>query len=147
MKKIILIHILLFTTLLFSQNFNEKLDRVKALRIEYLSNELDLTQNEAEKFWPIFNDYDKKQFELHREKRKLMMKLNPKNSVNLSEEELTKLIQEDEKIESDIVLNKKQLTRNLQGIIPTKKIVLLRKLEVDFKQKLLNKIKNKKNNN
>lgn len=147
MRKFIFLTLLFSSSLLFSQNYNEKLERVKALRVAYISEKLELTPDEAEKFWPVFNNYDKKQGELNKQKRELMKKLHPKNSADLSENELTKLMQDDEKIETDILNNKKQLAQNLQGVIPTKKILMLRKLEIDFKQKLLDKIKNRKMRN
>jgi Skp family chaperone for outer membrane proteins len=147
MKKLLFLTLLFSSSLLFSQNYNEKLERVKALRVAYISEKLELTPTEAEKFWPVFNSYDKKQGELNKQKRELMKKLHPKNSADLSESELTKLMQEDEKIETDILNNKKQLAQNLQGVIPTKKILMLRKLEIEFKQKLLDKIKNRRMRN
>ena len=36
---------------------NDKKERVEALRIAYLTNRLNLSAEEAQRFWPIFNQY------------------------------------------------------------------------------------------
>lgn len=144
MKQLFTILFLLFTTFVFSQDMGEKIERVKALRVAYISDRLELTPDEAQKFWPVFNQFDDKQFELNREKRKLMFKLRPENSSNLSEKESAELMAEDDRIETEIQNNKKQLVKNLQGVIPNQKILMLRQIEIEFKQKLLKQIKNRR---
>jgi hypothetical protein len=144
MKHIYTFILLLFSTLLFSQDTDGRIERVKALRIAYISDRLNLTPEEAQKFWPVFNQFDDKQFELHRQKRQLMHKLRPENTANLSDKESSQLMAEDERLETEIQNNKKQLVKNLHGIIPNQKILMLRQIEVEFKQKLLNQIKNRR---
>lgn len=144
MKQFITILFLLFSTLIFSQEMDEKIERIKALRVAYISDRLELTPEEAQKFWPLFNQFDDKQTELNREKRKLMFKLRPENAANLSEKESAQLIDEDERLETEIQNNKRQLARNLQGVIPNQKILILRQIEIEFKQKLLKQIKERR---
>ncbi len=144
MKQFFTILLLLFTTFIFSQEMDEKIERVKALRVAYISDRLDLTPEEAQKFWPLFNQFDDKQSDLNREKRKLMFKLRPENAANLSEKESAQLIAEDERLETEIQNNKRQLARNLQGVIPNQKILILRQIEIEFKQKLLKQIKERR---
>lgn len=144
MKQFITILFLLFSTLIFSQEMDEKIERIKALRVAYISDRLELTPEEAQKFWPLFNQFDDKQTELNREKRKLMFKLRPENATNLSEKESALLIAEDERLETEIQNNKRQLAKNLQGVIPNQKILILRQIEIEFKQKLLKQIKERR---
>ena len=59
---------LLISSFSFSQGFKEKKGKVKALKIAYITEELDLTTEEAQKFWPIYNAFDDKQSELRHEK-------------------------------------------------------------------------------
>ncbi|WP_136666474.1 sensor of ECF-type sigma factor [Flavobacterium sp. H122] len=144
MKYIYTIFLLLFTSLLFSQDMDDRIERVKALRVAYISDRLNLTPEEAQKFWPVFNQFDDRQFELQRQKRQLLHKLKPANTGNLSEKESAQLMADDERIETELQNNRKQLVKNLQGIIPNQKILMLRQIEVEFKQKLLNQIKNRR---
>jgi len=50
--------------------FKEKREQIKAMKVAFLTTELDLTSSEAEKFWPLYNTYDDKQFELRHQKMK-----------------------------------------------------------------------------
>ena len=58
MKKILLytLFFLNISYFCFGQNENKK-DRVESIQIAFLTKELSLTPEEAQKFWPIYNDY------------------------------------------------------------------------------------------
>ena len=43
------------------KNREEAMRKVEAYRIEFFTKNLDLTEKEAEKFWPIYSDYQAKQ--------------------------------------------------------------------------------------
>lgn len=144
MKQLFTILFLLLSTLIFSQDKDERIERVKALRIAYISDKLSLTPEEAQKFWPVFNQFDDKMDDLHKQKRQLMFKLRPENAANLSDKESAELMAEDDRLETEIQNNKKQLVKNLQGVIPNQKILMLRQIEIEFKQKLLKQIKNRR---
>ena len=75
MKTIKLITILLFcfsigTVAQPGSRFKEKKEQIKSLKVAFITNELNLTPDEAAKFWPIFNAFDAKQTELRQEKIK-----------------------------------------------------------------------------
>lgn len=63
MKKIILIILAIFGNFLFSnaqvQNENtQRSEKVQELKIAFITQKLELTSTEAEKFWPVYNQYD-----------------------------------------------------------------------------------------
>ena len=45
-------------------------EKIRSYKIAYLTEKLNLTENEAQKFWPIYNKYDKKMMQL-RKRRKI----------------------------------------------------------------------------
>lgn len=144
MQKFYTIVVLFITLITFGQDPGDRLERIKALRVAYISEKLDLTPEEAQRFWPVFNKFDDNMTALNKQKRQLMEKLRPENASNLSEKETTALMDQDDKLEDEIQNNRKQLVKNLQGVIPNQKIIMLRQIEVEFKQKLLNQIKNRR---
>ncbi|SPE78633.1 hypothetical protein FLACOL_02649 [Flavobacterium columnare] len=144
MKKIIILFIFLSFQLSSGQEKTEKIEKIKALRIAFISDKLELTPEEAEKFWPVFNQFDSKHFELQRQKKKLMQELNVNEVTSLSDKEVQNLMDQEEKIETEIRQNKRSLVKSLQGVIPNQKIIQLRQIEIEFKQKLLNQIKKRK---
>lgn len=61
MKKYLLIisMILGCVTYSFAQNGNgQKGEKIQALKIAFLTQKLNLTSSEAEKFWPVYNQYE-----------------------------------------------------------------------------------------
>jgi hypothetical protein len=144
MKKIYTFFLVFVTAVTLGQVREDKIERLKALRIAYISEKLNLSSEEAQRFWPVFNQFDEKNLELQKQKRKLLNKLRPENASNLSEKETTDLMAEDDKIEQELQSNRQQLVKKLQGVIPNKKILMLRQIEIEFKQKLLNQMKNRK---
>jgi len=141
MKKITTLILLLVCALSFAQDFDKRAERVKALRVAFISNKLDLTPQEAEKFWPLFNKFDERQMDLHQQKRQLMFKLRPENTSKLSDKETLQLIDESENIETTMQNNKRLFVKELQGVISPQKILSLKKIEEEFKSTLLRKYK------
>nr|MDQ6889459.1 hypothetical protein [Bacteroidota bacterium] len=61
MKKIIFILYIFFSSLpgLYAQDDNDpRGERVEALKIAFITQKLDLTADEAQKFWPVYNQYE-----------------------------------------------------------------------------------------
>ncbi len=50
---------LLAVTLSFGQNRPDK-DKIKSLKIAFITERLDLSTKEAQTFWPIYNEYEEK---------------------------------------------------------------------------------------
>ncbi len=60
MKKFVLIFSFIFSTftVLHAQDDNPRGERVEALKIAFITQKLDLTTDEAQKFWPVYNQYE-----------------------------------------------------------------------------------------
>ncbi len=62
MKKIVLLLTIFISclTALYAQDDNDpRGERVQALKIAFITQKLDLTADEAQKFWPVYNQYDR----------------------------------------------------------------------------------------
>jgi len=59
MKKYLLILILMFGSFsfVFAQN-GQRAEKIQELKIAFITQKLQLTSAEAEKFWPVYNSYD-----------------------------------------------------------------------------------------
>jgi Skp family chaperone for outer membrane proteins len=61
MKKYLLFFVAIFGSFSFvmAQNANsQRSEKIKALKIAFITQKLQLTSAEAEKFWPVYNQYD-----------------------------------------------------------------------------------------
>lgn len=143
MKRKLLIPLFLLVTLIsFSQNFKEKREKIKALKVAYITEKLELTSQEAEKFWPIYNTYDDKEFEMRHSKMKsIIRKIEDGGLEKLSEKEAAALIQQMESNEDELHTLRKKYMKDLQKVLSAKKIILLRKSEEEFNRKLLRQFK------
>ncbi|MGZ4043531.1 MAG: hypothetical protein ACXVO9_10030 [Bacteroidia bacterium] len=114
-------------------------DKVEALRMSFIEKKLELTKNESEKFWPVYNEYNDKVKALRKNLR-VSLKKAPEN---LSDKEAEELYQLDIKTRQAEVDLHKTYSEKIKGIIGVKKLVKLRNAEDDFKREMINTIKEK----
>lgn len=143
MKNILIILLFVGTGLVAQNNRN---DKIKALKTAFITERLDLSSAEAEKFWPIFNIYEEKMGTLRStERREIHLKL--KGDINsLTDAEALALIDKSLALRDTDIANRRQLIEDLKPVISAKKIILLVKTENDFKRKLLDRMKHRKKN-
>ncbi len=140
-----IIFFILFITISISaigQQFTkkEKIERLKAQKIAFITDKLDLSTNEAQSFWPIYNDFFRKKEMLAIEKKKLTHKLR-QNWEEYSNERKTELA------DSLILfrLNEAKLEQNyhekFKHILSIDKVIKLYNAETQFKNYLLKQIR------
>lgn len=147
--KIITLLIFLISTSTFAQGgklrerFQQKKEQVKSLKVAYITEELKLTSNEAEKFWPLYNAFEEKQMTLRKDKLKNYLD-RAENADDLSEKEAATLITQMESTEEELHQLRKKFVASLKGILPSVKILKLKKAEDEFNRKLLQQYRDKK---
>jgi hypothetical protein len=143
--------ILFFITFSFyaqSDKTDEKREKIKAYKVSFLTTELELTSTEAEKFWPIYNTYDDKQYELRHEKMKMYLrKLDDDNISSMSEKEAASLLSQIESADKELYILRDKYNSNLKKILSSRKILKLKKSEDDFNRKLLKQYRDKAGKN
>jgi Spy/CpxP family protein refolding chaperone len=127
----------------FKEKLQQKKEQVKSMKIAYITSELDLTPDEAAKFWPLYNEFEEKQREIRQEKIKNYMDRS-QNSDKLSEKEATTLINQMETAEEELHQLRKKFIGNLKGVLPATKILKLKKAEDEFSKKLLQQYRDKR---
>ncbi|TWI81324.1 hypothetical protein IQ13_2341 [Lacibacter cauensis] len=131
MKKIVtLMMVVLFSagSVLYAQEQpdNKEQEKIKALEIAFISRKLNLTENEAQRFWPIYNEYK-------RDVRQVMLtqRNNPKRDV-LNEEQM-------------IIDVRKKYKERFVGVIGQPRMNKFFEAEREFRGVLLNQLKNRPN--
>ncbi|MBW1655315.1 sensor of ECF-type sigma factor [Flavobacterium quisquiliarum] len=145
-KNILPLLIFLTSFSFFAQNgkIDEKREKIKAFKVSFLTTELELTSTEAEKFWPIYNAYDDKQFDLkHLKMKTYIRKLNDDNINNLSEKDAVTLLSQIESTDKELYVLREKYMASLKKILSAKKILKLKKSEDDFNRKLLQQYRDK----
>jgi Skp family chaperone for outer membrane proteins len=145
MKKFITIVVILFSIVSIAQPNKEKIEKVKALKVAYITKELNLSTTEAEKFWPVYNAYDEKQFELRHTKMKTIMKrLKDDGLDKLSDKEAATVLSEMESIDEELLTLRKKFVKDAKEIIGAKKVLQLKKVEEEFTRTLFKQYKGRK---
>jgi hypothetical protein len=107
-------------------------DRIESMRIAYITNQLSLTPEESQQFWPIYNKYKEEEKAIRQSYRKPNIDFQ-----SLSDAEGTKLIEDHFDMEQKLLDLKRSAYNDLQSAIPVKKIARLNRAERAFKEKLL----------
>jgi hypothetical protein len=105
-------------------------DKVDALKATFIKKKMELSTNESDKFWPVYNEYNDKVKALRKNFRESIKKAPD----NLSDKEAEELYQLDIKSKESEVDLHKQYNEKIKSIIGVKKIIILRKAEEEFKK-------------
>jgi hypothetical protein len=142
MKPLITLLIVLSSLSFYGQE--SKKEKIKALKIAYVTKDLNLSGTEAEKFWPIYNAFDDKQFDLRMVKmRKIRRELKSQPLDAISESQANALLNQIEQLDDEIYQNRRKLTIDLKKVISPKKILKLKQVEDDFNKTLLKEYRNR----
>lgn len=143
-NKLVLIILFLLSIHAFAQPpRGEKKEQIKALKVGFITTELALTSDEASKFWPIYNAFEDKQFDLRHQKMKAFKGRMDSELDKISEKEASALLAQMEINEDELYQARKKFVSSLKGILPSVKIIKLKKAEDDFNKKLLEQYRNK----
>jgi hypothetical protein len=115
-------------------------EQVETIRKNVYNNVLDLTDAEAQKFWPVFDKMQTSIDELHKEARQERARM-VRNYNTMSDAEMEKSLDHLLDIEQKILDLHKQYIKEFEKVIPIKKVALIPKAEREFKKQLLEKIK------
>ncbi|GAA3598360.1 hypothetical protein GCM10022396_14520 [Flavivirga amylovorans] len=118
-------------------------EKIKALKISFITEKLDLTEQEAQKFWPIYNNYYKATSKIRHEDIRDIRREIKKDISTLTDKRAKELITKLNDVEIALHKQRIELSSKLLKIMPPKKIILLKIAEDDFKRKMLERYKNK----
>ena len=143
MRNILIILLFVSTGLMAQNNRN---DRIKALKTAFITERLDLSSAEAEKFWPIYNAHEDKMETLRKnERREILVKLSSGMDA-MTEAEAAILIDKSIAFRDKEISHRRELLHDLKEVLSAKKIIQLVKTENDFKRKLLERMKQRRKN-
>ncbi len=129
----------------FSQKRTKRInnERMKAYKIAYITEQLDLSGAEAEKFWPIYNEHQEKLSELRKEEKNKIYKLvsSAEQMENLSESEAKDIIEVYSKIKDKAHKINQTYFQRLKKVLSYKKMIKLKKAEREFKRKLFERLR------
>lgn len=115
----------------FNPSRNERVQRIEAIKVGYITRSLNLTPEESESFWPIYNQYQGELVELNRQRREHL-------AQNLTPEQKT---DEQFKHEQRVLDLRKRYRNEFKKVLPPEKITQLYQSEKEFKNELIRQLK------
>jgi hypothetical protein len=132
-----LLLVLFVSSSLYAQRLDK--EKVKTLKIAYLTEKLDLTVSEAEIFWPIHNEFEKKVDEIKLKSVKFRKQIA--TNKDLSEEDTKKILVQIIQLSSDRNQLEVDYFNRLLEILPAKKVVIAISSDKEFKRKMIEEYK------
>ena len=142
MKKLFLISILsIFTfTVLVAQERRgpspEMFEKIKAEKVSFFTSKLDLTSAEAQAFWPVYNEFEKKRFDLQRQIHEFE-RMPDEKITNLSESEIEKMTSNYIGSFEKEALLLKEYNKQFLKVLPKKKVLMMYRIENEFRSHLI----------
>ncbi|MBL7971460.1 MAG: hypothetical protein JNL03_08065 [Prolixibacteraceae bacterium] len=146
MKKIFLVTILFISSvaLLSAQERKgpspEMFEKIKAEKISFFTAKLDLKPSEAQAFWPVYNEFEKKRFEIQRRIHEFE-RMPDEKFANLTDPEIEKMMNNYiESFEQEASLLK-EYNKQFLKILPKEKVLMMYRAENQFRSYLIREYK------
>jgi len=138
--KILLPLLLIFATLSLSAQEKQDWEKIKSLKVAFITEKLNLTPKEAQSFWPIYNEHQAEKERFYREDR-FEIGSEIKKLDALSDTEAEELLVRMQSLEGEKYKAEKSYIEKVSKTISAKKTILLMRSEEDFKRQLLKQYK------
>ncbi|MCX6252999.1 MAG: hypothetical protein NTV31_00805 [Bacteroidia bacterium] len=138
-RGVIVLLILLMLPVIRSAAQNPNLEKLNAYKIGFFTKRLNLTSQEAEKFWPVYNKYQKQKTLIQQEKVTLIRNFN-QNESTLSNNQLAEI---GDKLVACIVQESSLAVTfhgKLKEVLPPAKVIRFYQAESQYKAQLLNEL-------
>jgi hypothetical protein len=123
-----------------SQNMSDKME---AKKVVFLTAKLDLSQNDAKIFWPIYNEYLKELTALRKERTQKMISFRKINEIeNMSDDEIQTLIQNDFAYRQKGLDIEKKYYARLKSQLDIKIVGKFYRAQESYKKELLQQFRN-----
>jgi len=148
MKKTLIFGLLLSTAAVMAQpkmgdraELEKKKEKIEAIKVAYITEELELTVAESQAFWPVYNELQSKEHELREKQRANFMSL--KKDEEISEKELETMIYKMSDIHIAIEELRKSYLDDFIDLLGAKKTLQLMKAEKEFGRRMMERLKGK----
>jgi len=140
-KTIILLGIMFMASIGFSQGQAKAQEKLQAARIALITERLSLTPEQAQQFWPVYNEYAEHRKTLHQEFKQARQTYDLQNMTEEQGRELRR-----------IGLDTKQKTLNLEReygdrlnkVVSARQLMALKKAEEDFRSMIIRRLEQRK---
>ncbi len=139
MKRLYIILSLILVCSSFTQAQEKRREEIEAFRVAYFTRQLNLTADEAKKFWPVFNEMQTEMQKIQKDKRARHRTIK-QGMESLSDAELEKMINDEMAAKQKELDIEKKYHEKFKDILPMQKLALYYRAQDGFKRELLRKL-------
>ena len=143
MKKLMII---LFLATLGMNAQDRKFEEIKAHKTAFITEQVNLTSTQAEKFWPIYNKHEQDVMALRKTQLEGFKTLRNKNVDDLSEAKAKAMLLKHGQVKAQLTKKMVQLISLLEGVITPQQTIKLLMAEEGFKKRLLKRFRGRNQN-
>ena len=118
---------------LSAQEKSQRSQQVESVKIAFITQKLELSTSEAEKFWPVYNTYQQELRQVYKQRREAKSKANPNEKLN---SELD--------FESRLLNIRKKYKEEFSEVIPPEKVLLFFQAEREFRETMIRELKHRR---
>ena len=118
-------------------------ERINAQKIAFITDKLQLTPEEAQKFWPVYNQFNAQKGDLNRDFMKGVFKFR-KNEEAMNDKEASELSDSYIRHAQQMVDLQKEYHFKLKEVLPPKKLLKLYNVDREFQRLLLQRLGERK---
>ena len=134
MVRVILLTIALSSIFTNMKAQEDRKEQIERLRVAFISEELDLSSEEAQVFWPVFNTFRDQRRELEKDIRRIRQL---EEKAPLSEQDVLRLNKKVSENRRSIIRIEEQLIIDLMPILGPERTLKLMSIESEFKKRIL----------
>ena len=138
MKKLMII---LFLATLGMNAQDRKFEEIKAHKIAFITEKVNLTSTQAQKFWPIYNKHEQQMMALRKTQLESLKTLKDENMDELSDKKAKEVLVKYTEIRGELTKKMEQLISLLEGVITPQQTIKLLMAEEGFKKRLLKRFR------
>ncbi len=145
MKRILLLTVIMILACQYTAMAQDQrgADKLAAYKIAFFTKRLELTPAEAEKFWPVYNEYSLKKSKIQIDRLSMMRYVKQNESIitgdelNVTADKLTQSYIDESNLEITFV-------NEIKKILPPAKIIRLYQAEAQYKQQLMQELNSRR---
>lgn len=137
MKKLIIILLVSFIGMEINAQDAQAREKIESAKIGFITERLGLTPEQAERFWPLYNEYRQRTQDASSKYRQYKAGIDPNSP---SDEESRQLVELELELKQRRLDLEKEYSRRMLDVITTQQVVSLHEAERDFRGILLRRL-------
>lgn len=144
-KALIVILLIIVSPVIKISAQNTDIEKLNSFKIGFFTRRLNLTASEAEKFWPVYNEYQDQKTQIQLEKMGLIRNFN-QNENSLGDDKISEI--GDKLIGAIVKESELAVTfhKKLKEALPPAKVIRFYQAENQYKVQLLNELQGRQQN-